>query len=95
MDRNSLEATVRDIPNIGTMDFNKLKVQMLILDMEKRFESGDIRKLADYIGLLKLHACNEARVKLLEKYSLFERAMNYCLVEAERNLAHRNMREIL
>ena len=95
MDRNSLEATVRDIPNIGTMDFNRLKVQTLILDMEKKFESGDIRKLADYIGLLKLHACNDARVKLLEKYSLFERAMNYCLVDAERNLAHRDMKEIL
>lgn len=63
--------------------------------MEKRFETGEIRKLPDYVGLLKERECHQARVKVLEKYVLFERSMNFCLVEAEKNLLHRDILEIL
>ena len=63
--------------------------------MEKRFETGEIRKLADYIGLLKERECHLARVKVLEKYILFERSMNFCLVESEKNLMHRDIIDIL
>ena len=47
------------------------------------------------MDLLKDQECNDSRFKVLEKYILFERAMNYCLVKAEKNLVHRDLREIL
>ena len=47
------------------------------------------------MDLLKDQECNDSRFKVLEKYILFERAMNYCLVKAEKNLLHRDLREIL
>jgi len=77
-----------DIPKIGTIEYNTLKPNKLILDMENRFKNGEIRKLSDYVKLLKDHECNEARMKTLEKYPLFERAMNFCMVDAEKNLVH-------
>ena len=44
---------------------------------------------------MKGHECNEARMKILERYTLFERAINFCYVEAEKNLIHRTHREVL
>ena len=47
------------------------------------------------MDLLKENACDDARFKVLEKYILFERAMNFCLVKAEKSLIHQDLKNIL
>ena len=56
--RKVLEKQRTDIPELGTELYNSLSFQKLILDMEKRFEVGEVRKLPDFIGLLKERECH-------------------------------------
>ena len=73
-------------PDLGTVEYDKLKADDLLLDMEDRFTNGGVRCLHDYLCLLKKHKNDKARIKVLREQQLFERAMNFCLVEAEANL---------
>jgi hypothetical protein len=82
-------------PDIGTVEFDKLKADDLLLDLEDRFAGGGVRSLHDYLCLLKKHKNDKARIKVLREQQLFERAMNFCLVEAEANLKHRSLQDIL
>lgn len=72
-----------------------MKPDDLILDMESRFTNGQIRSLTEYISLLKEHKNDGARIKVMREYALFDRCMNYCLVDAETNLKARELKNIL
>ena len=63
--------------------------------MEEKFTNGEIRSLHEYIRLLKTNGNDKARWKILREHALFERAMNFCLTEAEANLKSRNLIDIL
>ena len=63
--------------------------------MEKRFTNGEIRKLSEYIILLKDHKNDRARLKVMREYALFERDFNFFLAEAEANLQSKELKEIL
>ena len=56
------------------------------MDMEKRFEAGEIRSLGEYIALLKIHNSKVARIKVMREHTLFALANNYSLIMAESNL---------
>jgi len=66
-----------------------------MLDMEKRFENGEIRSIGKYIGLLKLHKCINSRYKVLKEHYMFEKCIHYCLIEAEANLKTMSLDELL
>ena len=44
---------------------------------------------------MKEHKNDKARIKVLREYVLFERAINFCLAEAEANLKARDLKDIL
>ena len=60
-----------------------------MLDMEERFKSGEIRCLNDFIRILDSGKNDKARIRVFEKYAIFEMAMNFRLSEAEANLKRR------
>ena len=63
--------------------------------MEEKFVNGEIRSLHDFIRHLKTNNNDKARLKILREHTLFERAINFCLTEAEANLKSRNLIDIL
>ena len=77
------------------MEFDKATTNILLLDMETRFKDGEIRSFYEYRDLLNDHKNHCARVKTLEKFNLFERAMNDCIIRSENDLKSRSKLEIL
>ena len=63
--------------------------------MEKRFENGEIRTYANFMSLLRTHAVHKARLKVLKEQNLFERALAFCLIQADKNLVHKKLDDIL
>ena len=82
-------------PAVGTVEFDKLDTDLLVLDMEEKFQNGEVRSLHEFIRLLKTNNNDKARLKVLREHALFERAINFCLTEAEANLKSRNLIDIL
>ena len=63
--------------------------------MEKWFFECEIRDVGDFVHLLKTHKNDSARMRVLRDHHLFERAMGYCLIENEKNLKSRDLKELL
>ena len=82
-------------PEIGTPDYDKLNTNNLLLDMEDRFANGGIRNVHEFLRLLDQHRNHRARIKVLKEMPLFERAMNFRLIEAEANLKARDLKDVL
>ena len=82
-------------PDVGTTNYNKLNTDSLLLDMEDRFANGGIRNVHEFLRLLDQHKNDKARIKVLKEQPLFERAMNFRLLEAEANLKERDLKDVL
>ena len=80
---------------IGTIEFDFLNPVELMVDMEKRFEKGQLRRVIDYIALLKENANDIARFKVQRLKNTFESIMEQALKANETNLFHRDLRDIL
>ena len=93
--RKELENMVNTNPSIGTEEYNLLKIKDLVLDMESKFQENEIRSLFDYRNLMKKYSNNVSRIKVLNNNKLFELALNDCVLEAEENLNHRPLKEVL
>ena len=63
--------------------------------MENRFESNEILSLGEYISLLIEHRNKGAYIKLYEKFKIFELAMTYRWIEAQKYLIRLNLKDIL
>ena len=49
LNRSELQRLRCVLPPIGTQEFNSLKHEKIVLDMENRFESGEIRRLSENV----------------------------------------------
>ena len=80
---------------IGTPDFDRLRDVDLVVDMEQRFDQGEIRSLDDYMDLLHTSGNQLARVNMMKNLFLFERSINFCLLRQESNQIGRQPTEVL
>ena len=59
-----------------------LSVDSLLIDVERRFESGQIKNFDEYIALLKTFCEQTVMNKVKTNRLLFQRTLNECLVNA-------------
>ena len=61
---------------IGSKDFDDLNYEELILDMETRFQNGQIRTYDQYIFLLREHDHHAARFTSMKRKDMFKESIN-------------------
>ena len=81
--------------DVGTLEFDELNKEDLLLDMERRFEKGEIRSYDQYVNMLYESNNKKARIILMNHKKLFELAMNFCLSRNEANIKKRELSEVL
>ena len=63
--------------------------------MEDRFENNEILTLGDYQHLLGIHNNRVAKVKVFNHHKVFDIAMTYKLIDAQKNLTHLDLKWLL
>ena len=61
---------------LGSKEFDDLSYEDLILDMETRFQNGQIRTYDQYIFLLREHEHHAARFTAMKRKDMFKESIN-------------------
>ena len=69
-----------ELPKIGSIEFDMLSVGYLLIDIERRFESGQIKNFDEYLTLLAKFCAYTVVKKVESNKKLFQRILNECLI---------------